>query len=92
MRHTIVIALLLTATQAVAAGEDESWEMWEARQVMLAEMERARILGGFSDPVTAARNIASGTATQKDVVPGYRDIYDLPEYGGAPVTPPDQRQ
>lgn len=86
----VAIALMLPGS-ALGAGEDESWEMWEARQLMLAEMERARKLGGYSDPFTAARNIANGTATQRDVVDAYRSIYDLPEYGGPAVEVPDKR-
>ena len=84
--------ILMTFPDAgLAAGEDESWEMWEARQIMLAEMERARSLGGYSDPFTAARNLARGQTTARDIVFGYRDIYDLPEYGGPPIEAPDTR-
>lgn len=92
MRITLIATLLLILPgTALAAGGDESWEMWEARQIMLAEMERARKLGGFSDPLTAVRNIARGQATARDVVSPYRTLYDLPEYGGPPVEVPDQR-
>lgn len=93
MRIPLAAALLLLPLGTVpAAGEDESWEMWEARQIMLAEMERARELGGFSDPLTAARNIANGQSTARDVVSAYSNIYELPEYGGPPVEVPDQRR
>ena len=92
MRTALMAALLLAfAASANAAGEDEAYEMWEARQIMLGEMERARKLGGFSGPVSAARNVARGQGTSRDVVPAYHDLWDLPEYGGPEVEVPDQR-
>ena len=89
MRHALVIALLLTGTPALAAGEDESWEMWEQRQVMLAEIERARRLGGYSDPLTAFRNLQAGTATEADIAPAYGSLEDIP---GGPATTGDRAQ
>ena len=82
MRPILIAAIVATATTtaapALAAGDDESWEMWEQRQVMLAEIERAKRLGGYSDPLTAARNVANGTATEADIAPAYSGLEDIP--------------
>lgn len=89
MRYALALSLCLAAPQAFAAGEDESWEMWEQRQVMLAEIERAKRLGGYSDPLTAVRRIADGSATEKDVVRAYSGLEDIP---GGPASTADRTQ
>ena len=80
-------ALASAIAVALAAGEDESWEMWEQRQVMLAEIERAKRLGGYSDPLTAFRNLRAGTATEADIAPAYSSLEDIP---GGPGNGPDR--
>ena len=83
----IAFALAAGPLPAMAAGEDESWEMWEQRQVMLAEIKRAKRLGGYSDPLTAFRNIQAGTATEADIAPAYGSLEDIP---GGPGNGPDR--
>lgn len=89
MRYALALSLCLAAPQAVAAGDDESWEMWEQRQVMEAEIERAKRLGGYSDPLTALRRLIDGTATEKDVVPAYSSLEDIP---GGPASNSDRTE
>ena len=83
----IAFALAAGPLPAIAAGDDESWEMWEQRQVMKAEIERARRLGGYSDPLTAFRNLQAGTATEADIAPAYGSLEDIP---GGPGSGPDR--
>ena len=82
MRLLCAAAFALTLLSPAGADEDPSWEIWETRQLMLAEMERARALGGYNDPFTAAQNLARGEASEKDLTNGYSDWHDLPENRG----------
>ncbi len=85
MRATLAIFLIASLVPTIATAEDESWEMWEQRQVLLAEIERAKRLGGYSAPWTAVRNIGNGTKTEADIAPAYGSLEDVPGGPGARV-------
>lgn len=84
---TIPAAFFAFASLPAAASPDESYDVWEMRQVMKAELDRARERGGYPDPITALIQMARGTADEDIVVPAYSDIYDLPGYEATPINP-----
>ena len=90
MRRNAMILTLIAAMCSPTAGlssEDESWERYEQQEILSAEIERARALGGFNGPLTAIRNLSDGTATERDVVPGYSDFHELPGRLDVPPLP-----
>ena len=87
MRTVLIAAVLLVP--CVTLAEDPAYEIWEAQQLMQAEMDRAQKLGGYSDPLTAASNISNGVSTERDITTAYSDLWETPAFGGPEVLPPD---
>lgn len=65
-----IVAAALTAQTSFASGDDESWEMWEARQVLEYEWKRDR----------EAKEAAVKSGDKKDVIvlPPVFSYHDIP--------------
>ena len=59
----------------------------EPRLRLLPDQPCAKRLGGYSDPLTAFRNLRAGTATEADIAPAYSSLEDIP---GGPGNGPDR--
>ncbi|MEM9140499.1 MAG: hypothetical protein AAGB15_11790 [Pseudomonadota bacterium] len=68
---TLLIALMIAPATLTQAGPRLSGESTAAEQNLLlrAEWERARLIGGYEDPITALRNLFNGTPTKRTIQP-----------------------
>lgn len=84
MKKLMTIATLAAVAAAATPAYSGAFRNnhWEQQEKLKAEWAKASKVGGYNDPATAARNIAAGKATDKDVTPGINHITDVPGRGG----------
>ncbi|MEM7212950.1 MAG: hypothetical protein AAF479_13840 [Pseudomonadota bacterium] len=70
--RSLMVPALLVATVSVPlsaqAGFDEQ-DRYEQQKILKAEFERSSKAGGYSDPITALRNLLTGETRDRDVQP-----------------------
>ena len=81
MKKLLTIAALTAVTvAAVSPAHSGSFRNhhWKQQEKLKAEWAKAKKVGGYNSPLTAASNIAAGKATDKDITPGINHITDVP--------------
>lgn len=62
------LVLLATAVMPLSAQAGfDAQDRYEQQKILKAEFERSSRAGGFSDPITALRNLLSGETRSEDV-------------------------